>query len=86
VDERARMLAAMEAVDYVVVFDEVRAEKIVRNVKPDVLIKGEDWRGKTIDGQAFVESRGGRVALAPLLDGRSTTAVIEQVRARPTGA
>jgi len=77
--ERARILAALEAVDYVVVFDETRAEKIIRAVKPDVLIKGEDWRGKTVDGQAFVEARGGRVALAPLLGGRSTTATIDRM-------
>ncbi len=81
VAERARILAALEAVDYVVVFDDARAEKIIRLVKPDVLIKGEDWRGKTVDGQAFVEARGGQVALAPLLDGRSTTAVIDRMRA-----
>ncbi|MDB5107683.1 MAG: rfaE, partial [Candidatus Binatus sp.] len=56
--DRARILAALEAVDYVVVFDDPRAEKIIRALKPDVLIKGEDWRGKTVDGQAFVESRG----------------------------
>jgi D-beta-D-heptose 7-phosphate kinase / D-beta-D-heptose 1-phosphate adenosyltransferase len=79
-DERARILAAMEAVDYVVIFDDTRAEKIIRALKPDVLIKGDDWRGKTVDGQAFVEARGGRVALAPLLDGRSTSAVIDRLR------
>jgi D-beta-D-heptose 7-phosphate kinase / D-beta-D-heptose 1-phosphate adenosyltransferase len=77
--ERARILAALEAVDYVVIFDETRAEKIIRAVKPDVLIKGEDWRGKRVDGQAFVESRGGRVALAPLLGGRSTSATIARL-------
>ena len=80
-DERARILAALEAVDYVVIFDDTRAEKIIRALKPDVLIKGDDWRGKTLDGQAFVEARGGRVALAPLLDGRSTSAVIDRLRA-----
>jgi D-beta-D-heptose 7-phosphate kinase / D-beta-D-heptose 1-phosphate adenosyltransferase len=88
--ERARILAALEAVDYVVVFDETRAEKIIRAVKPDVLIKGEDWRDKQVDGQAFVESRGGRVALAPLLDGRSTSATIDRMsskaRAEKNGA
>jgi D-beta-D-heptose 7-phosphate kinase/D-beta-D-heptose 1-phosphate adenosyltransferase len=84
--ERARILAAMEAVDYIVIFDDPRAEKIIRTVKPDVLIKGEDWRGKTVDGQAFVEARGGRVAFAPLLDGRSTTGVIDRLRAARTGA
>ncbi len=81
--ERARILAALEAVDYVVVFDETRAEKIIRAVKPDVLIKGEDWRGKRVDGQAFVESRGGRVALAPLLGGRSTSATIDRMNSKP---
>jgi len=81
--ERARILAALEAVDYVVVFDETRAEKIIRAVKPDVLIKGEDWRGKPLDGQAFVESRGGRVALAPLLGGRSTSATIDRMSSKP---
>jgi D-beta-D-heptose 7-phosphate kinase/D-beta-D-heptose 1-phosphate adenosyltransferase len=79
VAERARILAALEAVDYVVVFDETRAEKIIRTVKPDVLIKGEDWRDKTVDGQVFVESRGGRVALAPLLGGRSTSGTIDRM-------
>ena len=64
--ERARILAALEAVDYVVVFDETRAEKIIRAVKPDVLIKGEDWRGKRVDGQAFVESRGGSSGAGPV--------------------
>jgi D-beta-D-heptose 7-phosphate kinase/D-beta-D-heptose 1-phosphate adenosyltransferase len=83
VAERARILAALEAVDYVVVFDETRAEKIIRAVKPDVLIKGEDWRGKTVDGQAFVESRGGKVALAPLLGGRSTSGTIDRMNSKP---
>ena len=48
---------------------------------PTFLIKGEDWRGKTLDGQEFVESYGGRVVLAPLLQGHSTTATIERMRA-----
>ncbi len=78
--ERARIVAALECVNYVVVFDETRAERIIRAVRPDVLIKGEDWRGKTVDGQAFVEARGGRVALAPLLSGHSTSKTIERLR------
>jgi len=78
--ERARILAALEMVDYVVVFDDVRAEEIIREVRPDVLVKGADWRGRTVDGQKFVESYGGRVLLAPLLDGRSTTLTISRMR------
>jgi D-beta-D-heptose 7-phosphate kinase/D-beta-D-heptose 1-phosphate adenosyltransferase len=76
VGDRARMLAALEFVDYVVVFDESRAERIVRRVRPDVLVKGEDYRGQIVDGQQFVEAYGGRVALAPLLEGHSTTAMV----------
>jgi D-beta-D-heptose 7-phosphate kinase/D-beta-D-heptose 1-phosphate adenosyltransferase len=79
--ERALILAALEVVDYVVVFDEPRAERIVRAVRPDVLVKGEDWRDKIVDGQIFVESYGGRVALAPLLPGYGTTLTIERLRA-----
>jgi rfaE bifunctional protein nucleotidyltransferase chain/domain len=81
--DRARMLAALEAVDYVVIFDDTRAERIVRRVRPDVLVKSEDYRGKTIDGAEFVSSYGGRVALAPILKGRSTTRTLEQIGAGP---
>ncbi len=84
-NDRARLLAALEMVGYVVVFDDVRAEQIIRRVRPDVLIKGEDWRGKTLDGQEFVESYGGRVVLAPLLQGHSTTATITRMRAAENG-
>jgi D-beta-D-heptose 7-phosphate kinase/D-beta-D-heptose 1-phosphate adenosyltransferase len=78
--ERARLLAALEMVDYVVVFDDIRAEKITRTVRPDILVKGDDWRGQKIDGQDFIEARGGRVMLAPILAGHSTTATLERMR------
>jgi D-beta-D-heptose 7-phosphate kinase/D-beta-D-heptose 1-phosphate adenosyltransferase len=78
--ERARILAAMEMVDHVVVFDDQRAEQIIRQVRPDVLVKGADWRGQPLDGQDFVESSGGQVLLAPLLEGYSTTSTIERLR------
>jgi D-beta-D-heptose 7-phosphate kinase/D-beta-D-heptose 1-phosphate adenosyltransferase len=81
--DRARILAALESVNYVVVFDESRAEKIIREVRPDVLVKGEDWAGKRIDGQAFVEAHGGRVVLAPLLRGHSTSKTIERMMTGP---
>jgi len=76
----------MEPVDYVVIFDDARAEKIVRVVRPDVLVKGEDYRGKTVDGQKFIESYGGSVALAPLLAGKSTSTTIKKMRAHRDGA
>lgn len=80
VTERARLLAALELVDHVVVFDDTRAEKIVRTVRPDILIKGEDYFGKVVDGQRYVESYGGRVVLAPLLPDHSTTSTIARLR------
>ena len=80
VGDRARMLAALELVHYVLVFDETRAERVIRTVRPDVLVKGEDYRGQVVDGQKFVESYGGRVALAPLLEGHSTTATVARLR------
>ncbi len=83
--DRARILAALDSVDYVVVFDEATPERLVRAIKPDVLVKGEDWRGQTVVGQSFVESRGGRVVLAPILEGRSTTVTIKRVASRPAG-
>ncbi|RME37471.1 MAG: D-glycero-beta-D-manno-heptose 1-phosphate adenylyltransferase, partial [Planctomycetota bacterium] len=53
---------------------------LIRRIRPDVLIKGEDWAGRTIAGKSFVESRGGRVVLLPLVEGLSTTALIERIR------
>jgi D-beta-D-heptose 7-phosphate kinase/D-beta-D-heptose 1-phosphate adenosyltransferase len=81
--DRVRMLAALECVDYVVVFDDTRAEKIIREVCPDVLVKGEDWRGKRIDGGAFVKAHGGRVVFAPTLPGHGTTGTIARIRNVP---
>ena len=57
-------MAAFEAVDYVVVFEETRAQNIIRELRPDVFIKGADWRGKAIDGSEFVQSYGGEVVIA----------------------
>ncbi|MBV8054138.1 MAG: bifunctional heptose 7-phosphate kinase/heptose 1-phosphate adenyltransferase [Deltaproteobacteria bacterium] len=79
--ERARILAAIEMVDYVVVFDDPRAEQIIRDVRPDILIKGADWRDQRVDGQDFVEAAGGHVLLAPLLEGYSTSSTIARLQA-----
>ena len=78
--DRARVLAGLAAVDYVVVFEEDTPAKLIRAVRPDVLVKGEDWRAKGVVGSEFVESYGGRVVLAPLAAGASTTGLIERAR------
>ena len=72
-EDRTLVLAALEMVDAVVDFPEDTPANIVERVTPDVLVKGEDWREKGVVGREWVEKHGGRVVLAPLLEGRSTT-------------
>ena len=82
--ERAALLSALEAVDYVLIFDELTPEGIIREVAPDVLIKGSDWAGAVV-GQEWVEQHGGKVVLMPLQKGFSTTNIIEKVIETTTG-
>src|SRR5690606_28236174 len=79
-EARARVLAALSDVDYVTVFEDDTPEKLIRKVKPDVLVKGEDWSGKRVAGADFVESNGGRVVFAPLVQGKSTSKIIEKAK------
>jgi len=78
--DRAAVLAGLEAVDYIVVFDEPDPMQLIEAVRPDVLIKGADWAKEQVIGGTFVESYGGRVVLAPLVDGKSSTATIRKIR------
>jgi D-beta-D-heptose 7-phosphate kinase/D-beta-D-heptose 1-phosphate adenosyltransferase len=78
--DRARMLAGLADVDYVTIFGESDPEKLIRKVRPDVLVKGQDWSEKGVVGREFVESYGGRVELLELLEGYSTTALAERIR------
>jgi D-beta-D-heptose 7-phosphate kinase/D-beta-D-heptose 1-phosphate adenosyltransferase len=80
-EDRVAVLSALASVDHVVVFEEDRAVRIVAEVAPDVLVKGEDWREKGVDGRESVEARGGRVVLLPLLQGRSTTETLRRLGA-----
>lgn len=79
--ERAELLAALACVDAVAVFDEDTPAEIVRRVQPDVLVKGSDWPADQIVGRDTVEARGGRVVLAPVEQGYSTSSIIERARA-----
>jgi rfaE bifunctional protein nucleotidyltransferase chain/domain len=78
--ERAEILAALDMVDAVVVFDETTPHEIVLALQPDVLVKGADWAEGTIVGADIVEARGGRVVRIPLAAGYSTSSLIEKVR------
>lgn len=78
--DRAAVVGALQCVDYVVGFDEATPENLIRRIRPDVLVKGEDWAERGVVGREFVESTGGRVVLLPLLEGRSTTRILERIR------
>jgi rfaE bifunctional protein nucleotidyltransferase chain/domain len=79
-DERAEVLAALECVDAVVIFDQDTPADIVRLVQPDVLVKGADWPADQIVGRDTVEARGGRVVLVPVEQGHSTSAIVERIK------
>jgi len=78
--DRAAVLAAMESIDYITIFDEPDPLNLIEQVRPDVLVKGADWGDKGVVGREFVESCGGRVELAPLVDGKSSTSTIEKLK------
>lgn len=78
--ERAELLAALSAVDAVVIFDEDTPHAIISAILPDVLVKGADWASDAIVGRDVVEARGGRVVRIPLAPGYSTTAMLERAR------
>jgi rfaE bifunctional protein nucleotidyltransferase chain/domain len=77
---RLALIAALEAVDYVVLFDETEVDTLVGELKPDVLVKGMDRAGNIV-GREHVEAYGGRVVAAPFVQGLSTSSIIEKVLA-----
>jgi len=81
VQARAEVLAALEAVDLVVVFDEDTPEKLIGRVKPTVLVKGGDYMREQVVGREIVEALGGEIVLIDLVPGHSTTSMVERSRA-----
>jgi D-beta-D-heptose 7-phosphate kinase/D-beta-D-heptose 1-phosphate adenosyltransferase len=79
--DRARVLAALAAVDAVVLFDEDTPLGLIERIRPDVLAKGADYREQDVVGATQVKSWGGQVVLVPLVDGRSTSGIIGRMRA-----
>lgn len=77
--ERAETLAALEFVDFVIVFDEPDPYNVISAVMPDVLVKGGDWPLDKIIGRDIVEARGGKVVNVPYIEGASTTGVIQRI-------
>jgi len=77
--ERAEVLAGLEMVDYVTMFDEDTPYNVIKKLQPDVLIKGGDWTIDKIVGRDIVEARGGRVIAIPFIEGASTTGIVERI-------
>lgn len=75
--ERAQLLAALACVDYVVLFNEPTPEKLIKFLSPDTLIKGADWKGKTVAGSEFVK----KVEFLPYIKGLSTTNIVAKIKA-----
>lgn len=80
--DRAYVLAALDMVDAVVLFDQDTPLELIRALTPDVLVKGGDYTEATIVGAADVQARGGSVVVVPLTVGHSTTGTVEKLRAR----
>jgi D-beta-D-heptose 7-phosphate kinase/D-beta-D-heptose 1-phosphate adenosyltransferase len=78
---RARVLAGLAAVDCVVLFDEDTPLELITRLQPDVLVKGADYSRDAIVGADIVESHGGRVVRVPLVQGFSTSSIVERLRA-----
>lgn len=79
-NDRAEILAALACVDYTVVFEEDTPAELIRRVKPDILVKGGDWKIDQIVGGDFVQSYGGEVMSLQFVDGKSTTKLIEKAQ------
>lgn len=77
-DDRAFVMASLESVDAVVLFDEDEPKDLISKILPQVLVKGKDW-AHYVSGRDIVEAHGGHVVLADMVEGRSTTGTIERV-------
>jgi rfaE bifunctional protein nucleotidyltransferase chain/domain len=81
--ERAELLAALECVDAVVIFDDLTPREAIAALLPDLLVKGGDWPGDQIIGREEVEAAGGRVVSVPVVPTYSTTAILKSLRDLP---
>lgn len=84
--ERAEILASLESVDAVVIFDELTPRKVISALLPDVLVKGGDWAADRIVGREEVEDSGGQVVSTPVVPGYSTSEIVRKVREGATAS
>jgi D-beta-D-heptose 7-phosphate kinase/D-beta-D-heptose 1-phosphate adenosyltransferase len=79
-NDRAEILSALGAVDYVTIFDDISPRSLIAQLLPDVLVKGGDYALDQIHGREEVEAAGGRVVSLPFVDGASTTEIIDRIK------
>ena len=84
-NHRAEVLASLGCVDFIVIFDEPDPLKLIQTLKPDVLVKGEDWTEDAIVGAESVKSHGGKIVRISFVEESSTTAIIEKILQRYRG-
>ena len=84
--DRAEVLSALAAVDYVTIFDDSTPRALIALLLPDILVKGADWAPEQVAGREEVEAGGGRVVSIPLAPGYSTTKLLQRIRDGDTGA
>ncbi len=78
--ERAEIMAALEFIDFVTLFQELTPLELINYLQPDVLIKGGDWAEEKVVGREEVKKWGGRVAIIPEIEGKSTTNIVEKIK------
>lgn len=78
--DRAEVIGALKAVDYVVIFSEPTAEQLIAKVKPHIYVKGGDYKIDTLPEAKIVFSYGGKIELLPFVEGRSTTKIINRIK------
>ncbi len=79
------MLAALSAVDYVTIFDDISPRTLIAEILPDILVKGGDYKLDEIHGREETEAAGGRVISLPFIAGASTSSIIEKIRKADDG-
>ena len=79
-EERAEILAALEFIDFVTIFQELTPLELINYLKPDILLKGGDWPEEKVVGREEIKQWGGRVAIIPEIEGKSTTNIVEKIK------
>lgn len=78
-EDRARILGALEVVDYIIIFNENSPLETIKKIRPDILVKGGDWTLDKVVGRDIVESYGGKVEVVDLLENKSTTQILTKI-------